>query len=61
MRQATQTVKLSNEFHGTQTTVRIPATADPVEWQTEVSDAVRARVRHDLCGLTGCKCITRVA
>ena len=61
MTRTTQTLTIASTFHRTATTVRIPASADPVEWQSEVSPAVRKRVRRQLCGLSDCKCGSRVS
>lgn len=48
--QATQEITIRNDFHHTETAVRVPC-----EGRCLTADQVR-RVRNALCGVTGCKC-----
>ena len=52
----TRLITLRNRFHNRQTRVRIPANADPVNWQTEISWATLRRVHRALCGNSDCSC-----
>lgn len=58
------TIKLSNDFHGTETTVRVPPAVE-TPWdawiyiQTDASKSTLRRVKRALCpsgGLPACAC-----